>query len=184
VNQSETVTYTPETLLRHPDAVSYELVSGTLVKRHTSAALSSLTVRIAYLLANEADRTGEATAYAADLGYRCFPNKPDEVRKPDISVVRRQRLQALKGDPDYMPIPADLAVEVISPNDLFHDVAAKVEDYLNAGFGAVWIAYPPLKMVMVYKPGGVAVVLHEDDQITAEPALAGFRCRVGDFFKS
>ncbi|MDB5290495.1 MAG: Uma2 family endonuclease [Phycisphaerales bacterium] len=181
--QSETATYTPEALLRHPDAVGYELVNGTLAKRHTSAALSRLTVRIGFLLATEADRTREATVYAADLGYQCFPNDPGNIRKPDISIVRKQCLKALQGDPDYMPIPADLAVEVTSPEDLFHDVAAKVEEYLNAGFGAVWVAYPPLKSITVYKAGGVAAVLHENDQITGEPALAGFRCRVGDFFQ-
>jgi Uma2 family endonuclease len=183
-SQPATQTYTPEALLGLPDAVSYELVDGRLVERNVSAESSRVGLRIGRLIGAEADRTGEATAYGSDLGYQCFPNDPDRIRKPDASVIRRQRLEGVPRDTGYMPIPADLAVEVLSPNDLAYEVAAKVEEYLSAGFGAVWVAHPHLKTVTIYKARGVAVVLHEDDQITAEPALAGFRCRVGDFFKS
>jgi Uma2 family endonuclease len=182
-SQPATQTYTPEALLRLPDAASYELVDGRLVERNVSAESSRVGLRIGGLLVAEADRTREAAAYGSDLGYRCFLNDPDRIRKPDASVIRKQRLEGVPRNTGYMPIPADLAVEVISPNDLFYEVMAKVEEYLNAGFGAVWVAHPQLKTVTVYKAGGVAAVLHENDQITGEPALAGFRCRVGDFFQ-
>jgi Uma2 family endonuclease len=36
-----------------------------------------------------------------------------------------------------MPIPADLVVEVHSPNDVIKNVDEKIDDYLKAGFGIV-----------------------------------------------
>ncbi|HWE95587.1 MAG TPA: Uma2 family endonuclease [Tepidisphaeraceae bacterium] len=183
-SQPATRTYTPEALLGLPDAVSYELVDGRLVERNVSVESSRIAACILYLLKIETSRTNEAIVYGPDLGYQCFPNELDRIRKPDVSAVRTRRMEGMRDDPGYMPIPADLAVEVISPNDLAYEVAAKVEEYLAAGFGVVWVVHPQLRTVTIYKARGIAAVLHEDDEITAEPALAGFRCRVGDFFKS
>ena len=91
-------------------------------------------------------------------------------------------MKGLDGDRGYMPIPADLAVEVVSPNDLAYELAEKVEEYLLAGFGAIWVVHPNLKTVTLYRAGGSVSVLHENDIISGDPALPDFRCRVGEFF--
>jgi hypothetical protein len=43
----------------------------------------------------------------------------------------------VRGDldnPGFIPIPADLAVEILSPTDRVKDVGDKVKDYLKVGF--------------------------------------------------
>jgi Uma2 family endonuclease len=174
---------TPDDLLRMPDAQSYELVDGKLLERNVSVESSRVGLEIGRLLGNEAIRTNLAIVYGSDLGYQCFADDPRKIRKPDCSVVRKNRLAALEGDAGFMHIPADLAVEVISPNDLYYEVDEKVQEYLDAGFGAVWIANPNLKTIRIERRDSPSVLLHEDDEITGEPALPEFRCRVGDFFK-
>ena len=83
-----------------------------------------------------------------------------------------------------MPIPADLVVEVVSPNDLSYEVVEKAQDYLSAGFPLVWVIHPNVCTVTVYRAGRTGpVVLGVDDEITAEPALTEFRCRVAAFFE-
>lgn len=178
------VTITPEEFLEMPDAVGYELVDGRLAERHASVQSSRVGIQVGRLLGNEAARTNLATVYGADLGYQCFANYPSRIRKPDVSVIRKDRLKGLEEDRGFMPIPADLAVEVVSPNDLYYEVAAKVAEYLAAGFAVVWVVDPNLKTVRIERADATIRVLHEADEITAEPALPEFRCQVGEFFKS
>ena len=79
-------------------------------------------------------------------------------------------------------MPADLVVEVVSPNDLLHEVSEKVALYLANGFGQVWVVDPALRTVTAHRPGVAPLAHRAECEITAEPALAHFRCRVGDFF--
>ena len=50
------------------------------------------------------------------------------------------------GDPEGMwQIASDLAVEVISPTDIYTKVMNKVFDYLDEGVNQVWLIYPERK---------------------------------------
>jgi hypothetical protein len=67
----------------------------------------------------------------SDAGYQCFPDDPGKVRKPDASFIQAARL-AVEDEPEgWARIAPDLAVEVVSPNDLFEAVAIKVREYLS-----------------------------------------------------
>jgi Uma2 family endonuclease len=81
-----------------------------------------------------------------------------------------------------MPIPADLVVEVLSPNDRIKNVDDKVDDYLKAGFSIVWVVNPHWRDVHIYRRDGSVQLLSERDEISGEGALPGFRCKVGAFF--
>ena len=174
---------TADEVLRMDDPKRYELVDGALVERHVSIETSEVASTVGRLLGNEAARTREARVFANDLGYQCFPDDPDRFRKPDGSVVRRDRTAGIRNSRGYMPIPADLVVEVVSPTDLYYDVIDKVNDYLGNGFPLVWVVAPNARTVTVHRAGqGNPVTLRESDEITAEPALAAFRCKVAEFF--
>ena len=128
-------------------------------------------------------RTRVAHALPGSLGYRCFADDPNKVRKPDVTVVRLDRLAALSDpDPDFMSIIPDLAVEVVSTNDTVYEVAEKVREYLTAGFPLVWVVDPKTRSVTVHPQGGRPSILTGDDDITAPNALPGFRCKVAEFF--
>jgi Uma2 family endonuclease len=173
---------TPEDLLGMPDAIGYELVDGALVERHVSKESSRIALRIGALLDAAARRTGEAEVYGPDLGYRCFRN-PNDVRKPDVSVVRRERVAQLeKPDPGYMPIVPDLAVEVLSPNDLALELDFKLRDYREARVPLIWLVNPQARSVAIYSIEGAFAILGENDEITAAPALTQFRSKVSAFF--
>lgn len=174
-------TYTPEEFLKLPDSVGYELVDGHLVERHVSEASSGIAAQVLYLLKIESEKTKEARVYGADLSYQCFEGYPRMLRRADVSVIRTSRVAPL-GSPGTMPIPADLVVEVLSPNDLQYDVDRKIELYLSAGFPLIWIVNPEVKTVSIYRIDGTTSRLHETDTITGESVLPGFRRTVGEFF--
>ena len=45
----------------------------------------------------------------------------------------------------------DLAVEVISPNDLATEIDQKVAEYLGAGVPLVWVVHPEARAVRVHR---------------------------------
>jgi Uma2 family endonuclease len=179
---------TPQELERMPDSETFELVDGELVERHVSMRSSRVAAVVGRILDTEAARTKEAKVYANDLGYQCYPDDPQKIRRPDVSLIRSERLAGIDPDSGYSPIAADLVVEVISPNDLSYVVIEKVREYLAAGFPLVWVIHPNVRTVTVYSRGQDSA-LHQvrefegNDEITAEPALSGFRCKVSAFFE-
>lgn len=183
-NQPATGTFTPEDLLRLKDRNRYELVDGRLVERNVSVDSSEAGHRIGLLLGNEARRVGGIRVFGADMGYQCFPDAPNKIRKPDVSLVRAGRMAGVTGVTGFIPIPPDLAVEVLSPNDSAREVNEKIDEYLAARFPLVWVADPQARAVAIYRVGGSVIRLHENDEITGESALPSFRCRVGEFFPS
>ena len=174
---------TPEELANLPDAKNFELVDGELVEKNVSVESSLVGAEVLTLLNNEAHRTNEAYVFPNDLGYQCYLDDPDRIRKPDVSVVRSERLAAADIKRGYMRIPADLVVEVISPNDASYEVIAKIREYLAAGFPLIWVIHPNVRTVTIYTRGKASPIIKEEaDEITAEPALAEFRCKVSAFF--
>ena len=174
-------TLTPEAFLRLPDSVAYELVDGRLVERNASEESSAVAARILYLLQVETEKTREARAYGADLTYNCIRDPSKDLCRADASLVRVSRLKGLD-NPGTMPIPADLVVEVLSPNDHVYNVNQKVERYLSSGFKLVWVVDPAVKIVFVHREDGTVTKLREDDEITGETALPGFRRKVAELF--
>ena len=175
--------FTAADLARLPEGKGYELVDGELVERVMSVGAVRVVGNVYAALRAESRRTGEATAYTDGLGYQCFPADPDLVRKPDVSVVRTERSAGVTDEQPFMLRHADLAVEVVSPSDGSYAVVRKVQEYLDAGFPLVWVVHPLDRTVTVYRGDRPATLLTPGQHITAEPALAGFRCDVAAFFE-
>jgi Uma2 family endonuclease len=116
------------------------------------------------------------------MGFQCFRDDPDKYRKPDVSVVKAERLAGVDRRDGFMPIPADLVVEVLSPNDLAEDVAEKIDEYLGNGFPLIWVVQPRTRTTTIYRADGSVTLLHEGDEITADNVLPNFRCKVSEFF--
>jgi Uma2 family endonuclease len=76
-----------------------------------------------------------------------------------------------------------LAVEVLSPDDRSGRMTRRVSQFLRKGIPLVWIVDPEGRDVTVHRPGREPYVLDEQDEITGEDVLPGFRCRVADLFR-
>ena len=175
-------TYTAEEFLNDPNSDGYELVDGHLRERSLSKKSSLIAGKILRLLGNVIDKTRDASVFPNDLGYQCFPDAIHNVRFPNVSLIRNSRSDEIGDDSDFMPIPADLAVEVVSTTDRVNAVDNRVEEYLKAGFGMVWVVNPNLQIVLIYRPDGSVQLLTERDEITGKSALPSFRCKVAEFF--
>jgi len=180
-----TRTYTPEELLSLPNGNSFELVGGHLVEKNVSLESSNVEALFAFRFQAYAMERGIVAVFPSSLGYRCFRDEPDKVRRPDVTVVRVERIAALpEPNPGFMPIVPDLAVEVVSPNDIVYEVEEKVQEYLAAGFPLVWVAHPKTRTVTVHPLSDRPAIFTADDELTAESVMPGFRCKVADFFSA
>src|SRR5947207_15941173 len=146
--------YTPEDLLTLPDADSYELVDGHLVERNMGGKASWIGGRLAHFLATFCDAHGHGLVFPADASYQCFRDAPAKVRKPDVSFIRRERMSPDRIPQGHLSLAPDLAVEVISPNDSYYEVEAKIREYLGAGVRLVWVINPDSRLVRVHRPIG------------------------------
>lgn len=81
---------------------------------------------------------------------------------------------------DGVPI---LAVEILSPNDTQQEINDKLDEYLDAGVKLVWIIDPRRRTVTVHRPGARPKMVNEDEELTGEPNLPGFRVAVARLFE-
>lgn len=175
--------YTVDDLIAlRDDGKSYELVEGQLEEQAVSnlagAVASKITVRLGAFA--EANRLGEV--FNAETLYRCIPRRPKTVRKPDVSFIARDRLPKDWATSNSFTIAPDLAVEVLSPNDLITRVHKKLREYQRAGVKLIWLIDPEQRFISVKHADGKAYDLQESDELTGEDVLPGFRCRVADLF--
>ena len=89
------------------------------------------------------------------------------------------REQRSKG---YVTIPPDLAVEVVSLNDLVGEIDEKVDEYLRAGVQLVWVVRPAARAVRVFRSDRSVSWLRAVDELSGEDVLPGFRSKVDDLF--
>ncbi len=173
---------TPEELLHMDDAASYELVDGQLVERNVSTMSALVEGLVFAKIYGHVESMKLGLVWPGTLGIQCYPTHPKKVRRPDVSFVKAERLTAKLLETGHFPLPPDLAVEVISPGDLAHEVAEKIEEYLQAGVPMVWVVEPVLRIVDVYRKSGVNSRLREADELLGEDVLPGFKCRVSELF--
>jgi Uma2 family endonuclease len=167
-------------LARPDDGHTYELVNGELVELHMSGETSWIAGQVIGLL-HLVIKPDVGWVLPVDAGFRCFSWDTEAVRKPDVAFVRRSRLPTLPEE-GYIPVSPDLAVEVVSPNDLAYEVEAKVKLWLSAGVSEVWVIMPRSRTVTVHKPNKAPVILLATQLIESPELLPGFSSGVEAFF--
>ena len=176
---------TPVELLAMPDGGHYELIDGELRGRNISLLSSRVAVSLARRLDVHCEAHNLGWVVDAECGYACFTWKPGRIRRADVSFIRVDRLPAEEQRAQgYVTIPPDLAVEVVSPNDLVGELDEKVEEYLRAGVQLVWVVRPTARAVQVFRSDRSESWLWAADELSGEDVLPGFRCKVGDLFPS
>jgi Uma2 family endonuclease len=169
---------TPEDLLSMPDGRNFELVDGNLVERNMSVLSSWVGGQVFRRVDEFVSAHDLGTVWPADNGYQCFPDDARMVRRADAAFVKKERLSAKDMKDGFLKVVPDLVVEVISPNDLAHEVERKVSEYLTAGVPLVWIIEPESRTLRVQRGDGSGSLLKGDAVISGESVLPGFEIRL------
>jgi Uma2 family endonuclease len=111
-----------------------------------------------------------------------YQRDPDRSLKPDVSFIRGDRLPVGAHLLRPITLPPDLAVEVVSPNDLAEEVDEKIALCRAFGVPLIWVLWPRRRAVAVYAAGRLAYELGEGDELDGGDVLPGFRVAVADLF--
>ncbi len=175
---------TADDLLKMPDdGYRYELVRGELRKMPPAGfPHGKIAWAIALRLGTHVESDGLGTLLIADTGF-VLRSDPDHVRVPDVAFVRQERLEAAADVAGFFPGPPDVAIEVISPSDLYTEVDEKVADYLAAGTLAVIVVNPRRRTVRVHRSLSDTVELTESDTLEVSDIVPGWQMPVKDMFE-
>ncbi len=177
------MTTTADELLRMPrDGVRRELVGGEL-REMTPAGFKHglIATNVAESLSQHVRAKGLGRVAAAETGFR-IARDPDTVRAPDVSFVRRERVEQAGDVEGYFPGAPDLAVEVVSPGDRYGEVEEKVMDWLAAGTRMVVVVHPSRRAATVYRSRSDIALLTEDDALDGGDVVPGWSLPVRDVF--
>jgi Uma2 family endonuclease len=180
---------TTEQFLALPDDghVERELIQGTIWERpmttrnpwHTEAEAN-----LAQLLGNWRDAHPELACkvHSGEAAFR-LRTAPDSIVGTDVAVAPAAlpRVKPKKGTA-FLDGPPVLAVEILSSSDDHEGIVNKVRAYLDAGVPLVWIVDPDFRYVIAHRPDAEPELFNVRQELTAEPALPGFRAPVARIF--
>jgi Uma2 family endonuclease len=173
-----------EDVLAVQDESLYEIVNGQRVDLPPMSAYATwIASRLHIRLGLYAEDKGLGTSVTEMLFV--LDAEHNLRRRPDVAFVSTarwplDRALPITGDWDVVP---DLAVEVISPNDVFKDVLAKVREYFHYGVQAVWVIAPEEQQVYVYDAPTHVRILTGQDELTGGEVVPGFRMPLGHLFQ-
>ena len=173
-----------ETVLAVQDEPLYEIVNGQRVDLPPMSAYATwIASRLHLRLGLYAEDKGLGVSVSEMLFV--LDAEHNLRRRPDVAFVSTARWpldRALPMIGDWEVVP-DLAVEVISPNDVFKDVLAKVREYFHYGVQVVWVVAPEERQVYVYDSPTHVRILTGQDELTGGEVVPGFRLPLGLLFQ-
>ncbi len=174
---------TGEQLARLGDIGPSELVEGRVVAMSpTSFRHAQLEGRLSGALQAYADRVKRWLVLTGEVGIYTRRN-PDTVRGADIALISRERA-AQRSSASYLDVAPELVVEILSPDDRWSDVTAKLAEYFAAGVARVWVLDPKLGSVFVYRSlTGVQQHTVVERTLTDEELLPGFALSLARLFR-
>jgi Uma2 family endonuclease len=165
-----------------PEASRGELIEGEFFAMSPAGQMhGQIAATILVILGQFVRQQGIGKVYAAETGF-ILKRNPDTVRAPDVAFVVKERAARQAQMAGFFDGPPDLAVEVISPSETWSEIEGKLLDYLSTGVQEVWIVYPTIQSITIYRSLTDARTLTLNDTLDCEHLLPGFSVPVKEIF--
>jgi Uma2 family endonuclease len=129
---------------------------------------------------NWAKADGTGIVFDSSTGFK-LPN--GATRSPDVSWVKRSRLEALNSDPHkFLPLCPDFAVELRSASDNLQPLQAKMQEYIDNGLKLGWLIDPKRKTVEIYRAAQTVETVPFSDVLSGESVLPGLILNLNEIF--
>lgn len=175
--------------IRQFDEAPFELIDGERIPLALPVALHVLILKIIYAALLKYEQTGIGFAFSeAPFVLTDSADWVKGSRLPDASFYLAERWTAYtQSTPEWHSKPfviaPDLCVEIISQNDNYQEVDAKVDSYLRDGVKLIWVVNPRNQTVTVYTPGSDQFTrLKADATLNGGDVLPNFRLPVKAIF--
>ena len=131
------------------------------------------------LLRNHVREKKVGWAFPPETGFVLFADRAT-VRSPDAAFVRQERLPEFTDR--FVPVPPDLAVEVLSPSDRMADALSKVAMYLEAGVRLVWLVDPATRTAAIFRPDAAPRTVDREGTLEGGEVLPGLMIPLAEVF--
>lgn len=170
------------TSLRDDDSL-YEIVNGQRVELppmgidSTVIATNLAAEMYIYLKQNKSGRVVTEGLFILD-------DEALQKRRPDVALVSSERWPVdrpipLEGDWNVVP---EVAIEVISPHDIFNNVLTKVGEYFDFGVETVCVIAPIDQSVYIYESADRVRLLGRNDVFELPKHLPGWSLPLKQLF--
>jgi len=168
-----------EALLNQPENSNrlLELIDGKLVEKMPTQQHGLVASNINRELGNYAIKHKNGRP-GIEVRHRAIDDDRNS-RLPDVSFTCANVRLIDQGSVTGMP---DLAVEIKSPADTITQMRETAAYYLANGSRLVWLVYPNLRMVEVYRPNADVEILDAQQVLVGHDVLPGFALSVADVF--
>jgi Uma2 family endonuclease len=178
-----TVADLQELQTEHPDW-QMELVDGSIVVMGPSDYESEeIGTELAAQLRNwvRPRKLGRVTGSSAGFILPTTdPSVSRDLRAPDVSFVKADRLKKTKRD--FVQLVPDLTVEVKSKTDRIKVLVEKIQLFLELGSTVGILIDPDERVVTVYRLGQDPIVLKDSDRLTLPDLLPGWELIVSELW--
>jgi Uma2 family endonuclease len=165
-----------EFLDRIDEDTSAEWVDGEIIMTSPASAQHQ---RITVFLASILLAYTESHALGVVFSDRFQMKLTRSGREPDLLFVATEHLDRLK--PTYLDGPADLAVEIMSPESIGRDRGDKFKEYEEAGVPEYWLIDPERQQADFYQQdarGYYHPILPDAEGIYHSSVVKGFGLRI------
>ncbi|BAY46741.1 hypothetical protein SAMD00079811_43540 [Scytonema sp. HK-05] len=162
------------------DDISYELVDGEAQPKMSPKRFHSrLTGALYILLTQWCQNRGEV---GIEWAVTLKRNGRDWVPVPDLLYISYSRLPSDRLFDEACPIPPELAIEIISPEQTFGEMSEKATDYLNAGVMRVWVIDSKAKTITIFYPDAPPQTKRGEASL-ADPLFEGLQLTPASIFQ-
>jgi Uma2 family endonuclease len=178
---------TTEELLALPqNGVERWLIRGHLRERPMTVHNrwhSRIMTRVAKFLDNWLDQQPEprGSVLCGEAGCRLRRN-PDTTVGIDVVYVPPEVANRESEDTTLIDGVPVLVVEILSPKDVQDEIDEKIDGYLQAGVALVWVIDPHDRTVLIYRQDRRPELVNDQQELSGEPQLPGFRVPAAQFF--
>jgi Uma2 family endonuclease len=159
--------------------ITYELVDGEAKPKMSPKRFHSrLTGTLYTLLIQLAQNRGEV---GIEWAVTLTRNGKSWVPVPDLLYVSYSRLPDTITD-EACPVPPDLVIEIISPDQTFAEMTEKATDYLTAGVMRVWVVDTKAKAITIFYPDALPQTKRGNDSL-ADSILEGLQLTPQQIFQ-
>jgi Uma2 family endonuclease len=132
--------------------VAYEFVDGQVIEKVPPKFFHAGSQKLLLRLLDDWCEQQQCGQVYPEWAIVLKRNGADWVPVPDLTYVSYDRLPAGWAEDAPCPVPPELAIEIISPDQTFGEMTEKATDYLAAGVSRVWVVDPRAKSITVFYP--------------------------------
>jgi Uma2 family endonuclease len=170
---------TEEEFLRLPDdGYKYELVEGEARMTPVYFEHDAVGANIVAMLMPHTRGRG-----ALSNGQAGFRMKNGNVRCPDVSFTRKERLPGGRVPRSFGDAAPDLCIEIISASEDPVETARKVREYFEAGAEQVWHLFPETTRLVLFHSPDRSIEYGPEEELEGGNLLPGFLCKVAELFE-